>query len=120
LILASDRGGALREAVMAMRKAGTGVYGVIDTFPLGVLINTGITIRSARQPGRRYRPRMLQHVQRGELDPSFAITTGCRARPRPRLRAAQEQGRRLLAGGLHAATPGHKRTGTAYRATLPG
>jgi hypothetical protein len=120
LILASDRGGALREAVMAMRKAGTGVYGVIDTFPPGVLINTGVTIRSAQQPGRRYRPRMLEHVQRGELAPSFDHAPDAARGRAPRRRAVQEQGRRLLAGGLHAATPGHKRTGTAYRATLPG
>jgi threonine dehydrogenase-like Zn-dependent dehydrogenase len=78
LHLHSDRGSALREAAMAVRKAGTlaivGVYGVIDKFPLGVLINKGITIRTAQQPGQRYMPRMLEHVQRGELDPSFLIT----------------------------------------------
>ncbi len=78
LHLHSDRGSALREAAMAVRKAGTlaivGVYGVIDKFPLGVLINKGITIRTAQQPGQRYMPRMLEHVQRGEIDPSFLIT----------------------------------------------
>ena len=36
--------------------------------------NKGITIRTAQQPGQRYMPRMLEHVQRGELDPSFLIT----------------------------------------------
>jgi threonine dehydrogenase-like Zn-dependent dehydrogenase len=78
LHLHSDRGSALREAAMAVRKAGTlsivGVYGVIDKFPLGVLMNKGITIRTAQQPGQRYMPRMLEHVQRGELDPSFLVT----------------------------------------------
>jgi threonine dehydrogenase-like Zn-dependent dehydrogenase len=78
LHLHSDRGSALREAALAVRKAGTlsivGVYGVIDKFPLGVLMNKGITIRTAQQPGQRYMPRMLEHVQKGELDPSFLIT----------------------------------------------
>ena len=63
---------------MAVRKGGTlsivGVYGLIDKFPLGVLMNKGITVRTAQQPGQRYMPRMLEHVQRGELDPSFLIT----------------------------------------------
>ena len=78
LHLHTDRGSALREAALAVRKGGTlaivGVYGVIDKFPLGVLMNKGITIRTAQQPGQRYMPRMLEHVQRGELDPSFLIT----------------------------------------------
>ena len=78
LHLQTDRGSALREAALAVRKAGTlaivGVYGVMDKFPLGVLMNKGITIRTAQQPGQRYMPRMLEHVQRGELDPSFLIT----------------------------------------------
>lgn len=59
-------------------RAGTlaivGVYGLMDKFPLGVLMNKGITVRTARQPGQRYMPRMLEHVQRGELDPSLLIT----------------------------------------------
>jgi threonine dehydrogenase-like Zn-dependent dehydrogenase len=78
LHLHTDRGSALREAAMACRKAGTlavvGVYGVIDKFPLGVVMNKGLTIRTAQQPGQRYMPRMLEHVQTGELDPSFLVT----------------------------------------------
>jgi threonine dehydrogenase-like Zn-dependent dehydrogenase len=78
LHLHTDRGSALREAAMACRKAGTlavvGVYGVIDKFPLGVVMNKGLTIRTAQQPGQRYMPRMLEHVQKGELDPSFLVT----------------------------------------------
>lgn len=78
LHLESDRGSALREAAMAVRKAGilsvVGVYGVIDKFPLGVLTNKGITLRTSQQPGQRYVPRRLEHVQAGELDPSFLIT----------------------------------------------
>ena len=78
LHLETDRGSALREAIMAVRKGGTlsivGVYGLMDKFPLGVLMNKGITIRTAQQPGQRYMPAMLDHVLKGELDPSFLVT----------------------------------------------
>lgn len=78
LRLQTDRGSALREAAMACRKAGTlsivGVYGLMDKFPLGVIINKGLTVRAALQYGQRYMPRMLEHVQEGELDPSIMLT----------------------------------------------
>ena len=31
-------------------------------------------MRTMQQPGQRYMPRMLEHVQKGELDPSFLLT----------------------------------------------
>jgi threonine dehydrogenase-like Zn-dependent dehydrogenase len=78
LHLHTDRGSALREAAMAVRKGGilsvVGIYGVIDKFPFGVLTNKGITMRTSQQPGQRYMGRMLEHVQAGDLDPSFLIT----------------------------------------------
>ncbi len=78
LHLQSDRGSALREAAMAVRKGGVlsvvGVYGLIDKFPFGVLTNKGITMRTSQQPGQRYMSQMLQHVQAGNLDPSFLLT----------------------------------------------
>jgi threonine dehydrogenase-like Zn-dependent dehydrogenase len=78
LRLQSDRGQALRQAVMACRKGGTlsilGVYGLMDKFPLGVIINKGLTVRAAQQHGQKYVPRLLEHVTRGELDPSYLAT----------------------------------------------
>jgi threonine dehydrogenase-like Zn-dependent dehydrogenase len=78
LHLHTDRGQALREAIVACRKGGIlsmiGVYGLMDKFPIGVLMNKGMTLRTAQQHGQRYVPRLLEHVQRGELDPSFLIT----------------------------------------------
>ena len=78
LHLHTDRGSAIREAAIAVRKGGVlsvvGIYGMIDKFPLGVLTNKGITIRTSQQPGQRYMPQMMEAVQRGELDPSFLIT----------------------------------------------
>ena len=76
--LETDRGAALREAMLCVRKGGTlsmlGVYGLMDKVPLGMLMNKGITLRTAQQHGQRYMPRMLQHVVDGELDPSFMAT----------------------------------------------
>jgi threonine dehydrogenase-like Zn-dependent dehydrogenase len=78
LHLQSDRGSALREAMMAVRKGGVlsvvGIYGLIDKFPFGVLTNKGITLRTMQQPGQRYMGDMIRHVQAGELDPSFLLT----------------------------------------------
>jgi len=51
-----------------------GIYGVIDKFPFGVLTNKGITMRTSQQPGQRYMARMIEHVQTGDLDPSFLLT----------------------------------------------
>ncbi|GCE25091.1 glutathione-dependent formaldehyde dehydrogenase [Dictyobacter alpinus] len=76
--LQTDRGEAIREAILACRKGGTlsilGVYGLMDKFPLGVIMNKGLTVRSAQQHGQKYVPRLLEHVARGELDPSFLAT----------------------------------------------
>ncbi len=78
LRLETDRGSALREAILACRKGGTlsilGVYGVMDKFPIGVIINKGLTVRTAQQHGQRYVPRLLDYVSRGELDPSYLAT----------------------------------------------
>lgn len=78
LHLQTDRGTALREAVLACRKGGTlsilGVYGVMDKFPIGVIINKGLTVRTAQQHGQAYLPRLLEHAVKGELDASYLAT----------------------------------------------
>lgn len=74
----TDRGSALREAIVACRKGGTlsilGVYGVMDKFPIGVIMNKGLTVRTAQQHGQKYMKRMLDHVQKGQFDLSFLAT----------------------------------------------
>jgi threonine dehydrogenase-like Zn-dependent dehydrogenase len=74
----SDRGQALREAILACRKGGTlsilGVYGVMDKFPIGAIMNKGLTVRTAQQHGQAYMDRLLGHAQKGELNPSFLAT----------------------------------------------
>ncbi|MDQ3849623.1 MAG: glutathione-dependent formaldehyde dehydrogenase [Actinomycetota bacterium] len=77
--LESERPYALREAIQACRKGGTlvmlGVYGgFVDKFPIGALMNKGLQLRTGQVPAQRYIPRLLEHVARGELDPSYFAT----------------------------------------------
>ncbi len=78
LRLETDRATPLREAILAVRKGGTvsvlGVYGLTDKFPMGLVVNKGLTLRAAQQHGQRYVPRLLGHVAAGELDPSILLT----------------------------------------------
>jgi len=74
----TDRGEALRQAIRAVRKGGTlsilGVYGLMDKFPIGVLMNKGVTVRTAQQHGQHYMNRLLQHAAKGELQSAFLAT----------------------------------------------
>ncbi len=78
LRLETDRGQALREMTVACRKGGIlsvlGVYGMMDKFPMGVILNKGLTMRAAQQHGQAYVPRLLEFVQQGKLDPSFLVS----------------------------------------------
>lgn len=78
LRLETDRATPLREALIACRKGGVvsvlGVYGLTDKFPMGVVTNKSLTIRTAQQHGQRYMPRMFDYIQQGDLDPSYLIS----------------------------------------------
>ncbi|UGQ42140.1 zinc-dependent alcohol dehydrogenase [Rhodococcus aetherivorans] len=78
LRMETDRATPLRQAIMACRKGGVvsvlGVYGLTDKFPMGLLTNKSLTLRTAQQHGQRYIPRLFEHVQAGKLDPSLLIT----------------------------------------------
>jgi threonine dehydrogenase-like Zn-dependent dehydrogenase len=79
LKMENDRPIALREAIQACRSGGTvsviGVYsGFIDHFPMGTVMNRGLTIRSGQAPVQRYMRPLLDRIERGEIDPSFVIT----------------------------------------------
>ncbi|MEC8917335.1 MAG: glutathione-dependent formaldehyde dehydrogenase, partial [Pseudomonadota bacterium] len=61
------------------RKGGTvsvlGVYaGFMDKFPIGAVVNKALTMKSGQQPGQRYVERIFEHIQAGELDPSYLMT----------------------------------------------
>jgi len=79
LMMESDRPYALREAIMACRNGGTvsviGVYGgFIDKFPMGSLMNRGLTIRSGQTHVQKYMPMLLKRIQEGDIDPTFVVT----------------------------------------------
>jgi threonine dehydrogenase-like Zn-dependent dehydrogenase len=75
----SDRGFALREAIMSCRNGGIvsviGVYGgFVDKFPMGQLMNRGISIKTGQCHVQRYMRQLLERIQEGQIDPSFVIT----------------------------------------------
>jgi threonine dehydrogenase-like Zn-dependent dehydrogenase len=77
--LETDRGPALRQAILACRNGGTvsiiGVYGgLMDKFPIGSLMNRSITVRAGQCHVQRYTKPLLDRIERGEIDPSFVIT----------------------------------------------
>jgi threonine dehydrogenase-like Zn-dependent dehydrogenase len=77
--LETDRPPVLREAIMACRNGGTvsiiGVYGgFVDKFPMGSLMNRGLTIRTGQAHVQRYMRPLLERIEKGEIDPSFVIT----------------------------------------------
>jgi len=77
--LETDRGPALREAIMACRNGGVvsvaGVYGgLMDKFPIGSLMNRSIIFRAGQCHVQRYTRPLLERIERGEIDPSFVIT----------------------------------------------
>jgi threonine dehydrogenase-like Zn-dependent dehydrogenase len=76
LRLETDRASSLREA--ACRKGGVvsvlGLFGLMDKFPMGVIMNRGLTLRSAQQHGQRYIHQFFDYVEQGDLDPSVLLT----------------------------------------------
>ena len=75
----TDRPYVLREAIMSCRNGGivsiVGVYGgFVDKFPMGALMNRGLSIRTGQCHVQRYLRPLLERVQNGEIDPSFVVT----------------------------------------------
>lgn len=79
LRMQTDRPTAVREAVMACRKGGSvfllGVFGgLVDKFPLGSLMNKGLTLRGAQQHGHRYIPMILDRMARDVITTEHLAT----------------------------------------------
>ena len=79
LKVAMDRPIAVRDAILACRSGGIvsilGVYaGFVDKFPLGSLMNRGLTIRTGQCHVHRYQKKLLSKIESGELDPSFVVS----------------------------------------------
>jgi threonine dehydrogenase-like Zn-dependent dehydrogenase len=75
----TERPIALREAIMSCRNGGIvsimGVYGgLMDKFPIGALMNRGLTIRTGQCHVHRYMRPLLQRIEDGEIDPSYIVT----------------------------------------------
>ena len=77
--LESDRGHALRDAILACRPGGIvsviGVYGgLLDKFPSGAFMNKGLTLKSGQCHVHRYLRPLYEHIKNGRIDPSFVVT----------------------------------------------
>lgn len=79
LRMETDRPTALREAIQACRKGGhvsiPGVYGgVVDKLPIGAAFNKGLTLKMGQTHVHRYLPKLLGHIEAGDINPDAIIT----------------------------------------------
>jgi threonine dehydrogenase-like Zn-dependent dehydrogenase len=79
LFMETERPHVLRQAAMCCRKGGTlsiaGVYGGFsDKFPMGAIMNKGLTIKTGQTHVHRFVPELLDFVKQGRIDPSFVVT----------------------------------------------
>lgn len=77
--LVTDRTHALRQVILACRKGGRvsipGVYGGFsDKFPIGALMEKGLTVRSGQTHVQKYSQKLLQMVLDGKIDTTFLIS----------------------------------------------
>jgi threonine dehydrogenase-like Zn-dependent dehydrogenase len=76
---AADRGHAFRQALLACRKGGRvsvpGVYGgMLDKFPLGAMMEKGLTIKSGQTHVQKYSGQLLGMIEEGKIDTTFLIS----------------------------------------------
>src|SRR5690606_4918526 len=79
LKLEGSSGKALRQAIAATRRGGVvsvpGVYaGFIHGFVFGDAFDKGLTFKMGQTHVQRYMPRLLEHIERGELQPEIIIS----------------------------------------------
>jgi len=79
VMLGTDRIHVVREMAYVCRPAGIlsipGVYGgLVDKFPLGMIMNKGLTIRTGQTHVNRWTDDLLRRIEEGQIDPSFVIT----------------------------------------------
>jgi threonine dehydrogenase-like Zn-dependent dehydrogenase len=75
----SDRGHALRDAILACRPGGIvsviGVYGgLLDKFPSGAFMNKGLQLRAGQCHVQKYIRPLYERIRDGQIDPSFVVT----------------------------------------------
>jgi threonine dehydrogenase-like Zn-dependent dehydrogenase len=79
MLMETDRPIALREAILAVKGGGTvsvpGVYGGFgDKFPIGAMMNKGITLKTGQTHVQRYMKPLLERIRKGDIDPTFVIS----------------------------------------------
>ena len=79
LLLGTERPHALRQAILACRKGGRvsipGVYGgFADKFPLGQLMEKGLTVKSGQTHVQKYTKPLLELIMEGKIDTTFLIS----------------------------------------------
>ena len=79
LRMENDRPNVLRQAIMAARKGGTvsvpGVYGgLVDSIPMGQAFGKGLKFAMGQTHVHRYLPKLLDYIERGDIDPSGIIS----------------------------------------------
>jgi threonine dehydrogenase-like Zn-dependent dehydrogenase len=77
--LATDRPHALRQVIVACRKGGRvsipGVYGgMADKFPIGALMEKGLSVKTGQTHVQKYMPELLQLILDDKLDTTFLIS----------------------------------------------
>lgn len=77
--LGTERAHALRQMIMACRKGGRlsipGVYGgLVDKFPIGALMEKGLSVKSGQTHVQRYLPALLTAIIEGKIDTKFLIS----------------------------------------------
>jgi len=77
--LGTERPHALRQAILSCRKGGRvsipGVYGgFADKFPLGQMMEKGLTIRQGQTHVQKYSDQLLQMIVDGKIDTTFLIS----------------------------------------------
>jgi threonine dehydrogenase-like Zn-dependent dehydrogenase len=85
----TERPHALREAILSCRNGGTvsvvGVYGgVMDKFPIGSLMNRSLTLKTGQCHVQRYMRPLLEHIRKGDIDPTYIISHHMRLGQAPR------------------------------------
>jgi threonine dehydrogenase-like Zn-dependent dehydrogenase len=77
--MGADRASALKQAILSVRKAGRlsipGVYGgMTDKFPLGALMEKGITVKTGQTHVQKYTNKLLAMIADKKIDTTFLIS----------------------------------------------
>jgi threonine dehydrogenase-like Zn-dependent dehydrogenase len=75
----TDRGHVLREVILSCRKGGhvsiPGVYGgFIDKFPVGAMMEKGLTIKTGQTHTQKYMRPLLELIGEGKIDTTYLIS----------------------------------------------